>query len=232
MMTLLRRSLLAALLAGSISGALLGLAQVGFATPLILQAEAHEHEVSANRQTGHHEWEPEEGLERNAYTVLFATLTGIGFALLLNAGMLLRGRASIKEGLLWGCAGYAVFSLAPALGLPPELPGMPAGDLLARQAWWIGTVLATAFGLSCIVFARRTWLRVLGIAALLVPHLIGAPTALVSEHSALEELERTFVATTLLIMLGFWLVLGALSSLLHSKLLAEHTTAAPFARPT
>jgi cobalt transporter subunit CbtA len=231
MMTLLRRLLLAALLAGSISGALLGIAQVGFATPLILKAEAHEQEVSANKETGHHEWEPEEGLERNAYTVLFATLTGIGFALLLNAGMLLRGRASIKEGLLWGCAGYAVFSLAPALGLPPELPGMPASDLLARQAWWVGTVLATAFGLSSIVFAHRAWLRALGIAALLVPHLIGAPTALVSEPSGLEELERTFVAGTLLIMLGFWLALGALSSLLHNKLLAEHHTAASFARP-
>ena len=230
MMTLLRRLLLAALIAGAASGALLGIAQVGFVTPLILEAEVHEHAASAGKEPVAHEWEPKQGLERNAYTVLFATLAGIGFALLLNAGMLLRGRTGIREGLLWACAGYAVFSLAPALGLPPELPGMPATDLLARQAWWLGTVLATACGLACIALARRPWLRALGVAVLFVPHFIGAPTALVSDASPLEQLERTFVITTLLIMLGFWLVLGTLSSFLHNKLLADHHTAASFAR--
>ena len=67
----------------------------------------------------------------------------------------------------WGLAGFAAFTLAPNLGLPPELPAMPAADLLARQAWWIGTVVATAAGLALIVFGRSPWFAVLGIALLL-----------------------------------------------------------------
>jgi adenosylcobinamide kinase/adenosylcobinamide-phosphate guanylyltransferase len=50
--------------------------------------------------------------------------------------------------MFWGLAGFAVFTLAPGLGLPPELPAMPAADLLARQVWWIGTAAATAIGLA------------------------------------------------------------------------------------
>ena len=32
---------------------------------------------------------------------------------------------SWRQGLFWGFAGFAVFTLAPGLGLPPELPAMP-----------------------------------------------------------------------------------------------------------
>ena len=39
-----------------------------------------------------------------------------------------------RAGLLWGFAGFAVFTLAPGLGLPPELPAMPAAELLPRPA--------------------------------------------------------------------------------------------------
>ncbi|MEI2612914.1 MAG: CbtA family protein [Candidatus Promineifilaceae bacterium] len=39
------------------------------------------------------------------------------------------------------------FQLAPAFGLPPELPGMAAADLGARQVWWCGTALATGVGI-------------------------------------------------------------------------------------
>jgi predicted cobalt transporter CbtA len=36
-------------------------------------------------------WEPENGIERTAYTLLADLLTGIGFALLLAAGLALQG---------------------------------------------------------------------------------------------------------------------------------------------
>jgi cobalt transporter subunit CbtA len=229
MMTLLRRLLIAALIAGSASGVLLGIAQVVFVTPLILEAEAHERRDSSRQESARPAWEPEDGVERNAYTVLFSTLGGFGFALLLNAGVLLRGRPGIKQGLLWGCAGFAVFSLAPALGLPPELPGAPAPDLLARQIWWLGTVLATALGLSCIAFSHRPWVRALGVAALVMPHLIGAPSGIDSGESPVAHLERAFVAASLLTMFVFWMILGALSGYLHDKLLASNESNASFA---
>lgn len=221
MMTVLRRLLVAALIAGGVSGALLGIAQVGFITPLILEAETHEHRDPAQNESAHHAWEPKDGLERNAYTVLFTTLAGIGFALILNAGMLLRRETGVRRGLIWGAAGFVVFSLAPALGLPPELPGAHAADLLARQTWWTGTVLATATGLACIVFSRRPWARTIGVIALVLPHVIGPPPGIAPGNPALAGLEREFIATSLLIMLGFWLVVGVLSGILHRRFLAS-----------
>jgi cobalt transporter subunit CbtA len=145
--------------------------------------------------------------------------------------MLLRGRPGIKQGLLWGCAGFAAFSLAPALGLPPELPGAPAADLLARQTWWIGTVLATALGLSCIAFSRQPWVRALGVVALVMPHLIGAPGGMDSGESPVAHFERAFVAASLGTMLVFWVIMGALSGYLQDKLLAASKHGASLARP-
>ena len=82
---------------------------------------AHDHPAAA-------EWEPENGFERSAYTLAADLLTGIGFALLLAAGLTLRGGdAGWHDGLFWGLAGFAAFTLAPGMGLPPELPGSEAG---------------------------------------------------------------------------------------------------------
>jgi hypothetical protein len=33
---------------------------------------------------------------------------------------------------------------APAIGLPPELPGIEAAALQSRQLWWVATAVATA----------------------------------------------------------------------------------------
>lgn len=232
MMTLIRRLLLVALIAGSVSGFMLGIAQVAFLTPLILEAEVHERRDSARPESAPAAWEPKDGTERNAYTVLFATLAGIGFGLLLNAGMLLRGRSGIRQGLLWGLAGFAVFSLAPAAGLPPELPGAPTADLLVRQSWWVGAVLATVLGLACITFSRRPWARALGIVVLVAPHLIGPPGGAGLPESPVAHLEAAFITTSLLTMFAFWVVLGALSSYLQGRLLTGMESDASFARST
>lgn len=230
MMSLLRRLLVVALIAGGASGVLLGAAQVALITPLILEAEVHERGDFSRQEASQAAWEPKDGVERNAYTVLFSTLAGIGFALLLNAGMLLRGRPGLKQGLLWGCAGFAVFSLAPALGLPPELPGAQAANLLGRQTWWLGTVLATAFGLSCIAFSQRPWARALGVGALVLPHLIGPPGQVEPGQSPVAHLEPAYIALSLLAMLVFWVILGMLSGYLHGRLLASPGSSASLAR--
>src|SRR5947199_99021 len=103
----------------------------------------------------------------------------IGFALVLIGGVALArlGGYTIdaRRGLIWGAAGFVVFALAPAIGLPPELPGMEAAALVARQQWWFLTAAATAGGLGLIIFAKPAALRVVGIVLIVLPHLIGAP---------------------------------------------------------
>ena len=44
--------------------------------------------------------------------------------------------------------------LAPALGLSPELPGMPASDLAGRQEWWLITAAVTAGALWLFLRCR------------------------------------------------------------------------------
>src|SRR5262249_12455634 len=134
---LLRRILLAAVIAGAAAGLVATALQARLLTPLVLAAQAYEdEEAPAAGRAGHGrhahapEWKPAEGAERLAYTVLFDVLAGLGFGLLLNAALSLRGTAAGPAiGIAYGLAGFASTALAPALGLPPELPGMPAADL-------------------------------------------------------------------------------------------------------
>ena len=101
--------------------------------PIILQAESYEtatEHVTTDAPTHAGAWEPENGIERTAYTLLADTLTGTGFALLLAAGITLRdGDVTWREGLFWGLAGFATFTIAPGIGLPPEIPGTAAAPL-------------------------------------------------------------------------------------------------------
>jgi len=136
-LTALRRLLLSALLAGLAAGIVSSTLQQLFLVPLILRAEALETAAQSGGATG-------VGLERAAYSLVFTCVGACAFALLLTGCWSLRGEVDWRRGLLWGLAGFAVFSLAPALGLPPELPGAHAADLAARQAWWVGTAIATA----------------------------------------------------------------------------------------
>ncbi len=228
-MALLRRLLAAALLAGVVSGVVLGLLQLAFVVGYIHQAETFEVHADSD---GEPEWEPKEGLERGAYTVLSSALGGIGFALLLNAAMLLRGKVDAKRGVLWGLAGFLVFSLAPSLGLPPELPGVPAAQLSARQLWWLGTALATGGGLACLAFVRPLWAKFVGVALLLLPHAIGAPHTGVIGSSPVEHLETPFIVASLLTLLMFWLVLGFTSGWLQQRFkLADSESGTSLATP-
>ena len=68
-----------------------------------------------------------------------------------------------------------------------------------------------------------------GVVALVMPHLIGAPT--VSGESPVAHLERVFAAASLGTMLAFWVIMGALSGYLQDKLLAGNQHGASFARP-
>src|SRR5436305_591323 len=88
---------------------------------------------------------------------------------------------------------FATFSLAPGLGLPPELPGTAAAPLLDRQLWWLATAAATGGGLALILLRRGPAAVVAGLALLALPHLVGAPTPDTPASAAPEALAQRFV---------------------------------------
>jgi cobalt transporter subunit CbtA len=222
-----RQIVWAALLAGVITGALMTFVQLVTTAPLIAQAEVYERRAS-QAQEEHHgdaqahghdaDWEPEDGFERTAYTGLATILTAFGYALLLGAALSLTRTAGLRAGLAFGAAGFLVFQLAPALGLPPEPPGVPMAELLPRQLWWLGTVIATALALASWYFARthskRVWIPV-GVVLIILPHVIGAPHAPAEVSAVPEELVRRFSVLALVTGAMFWLTLGALMGYLY-----------------
>ncbi|MGR2708587.1 cobalt transporter [Pseudomonas sp. IB20] len=215
---------------GLLAALLLTLLQSFWVAPLILQAETfenapaaaevipHEHAQGAAAHTHDAEaWEPENGWQRVLSTTGGNLVVAVGFALMLAGLYTLRAPTRTAQGLLWGLAGYATFVLAPTLGLPPELPGTAAADLAQRQVWWIGTAASTATGIALLVFGRSWLLKVLGLAILAVPHLIGAPQPEVHSMLAPEALEAQFKIASQLTNVAFWLALGLISAWLFRR---------------
>ena len=213
---------------GLLAALLLTLLQSFWVAPLILQAEtyekpaathAHEHDASAMPGHAHDAdaWEPEDGWQRVLSTTGGNLVVAVGFALMLAGLYTLRAPTRTSQGLLWGLAGYATFCLAPTLGLPPELPGTAAADLLQRQTWWITTAASTAVAIALVVFGKHWALKLLGAVILVIPHVVGAPQPM--EHSSLapEALETQFKIASQLTNLVFWLALGAISAWLFSR---------------
>ncbi len=239
---MLRRVLVTGLTAGLLAGLFAAAIQIAWITPIILEAEIYE---SAEAPTGAPDpasrpgafgasfvlpaaerlegdegaWAPEDGIERTLFTVLANVLTGVGYGLILVAAVAFSGRrVDPGLGVFWGLAGFAVFALAPALGLPPELPGMVAADLGARQTWWIGTVISTAGGLALIVFARHRLLKGLGLALLLAPHAVGAPHPGQFGTKVPGELAAEFAVASLFTAALFWTALGGIAGYFHRKI--------------
>lgn len=232
------RVLLAALLAGIAAGLFMSVIQQWRVAPIIIAAEeyetaepAHDHGAAASQSTAtaegetaaaapdahahdhHHgdEWGPEDGIERTLYTVGANLVAAVAFALIVAAASVLTGLPlTVANGALWGLAGFAVFTLAPSAGLPPELPGMPAADLFARQVWWWSTVAATAAGIGLLALGKNLALKGLGIVIMAVPHLIGAPHPESHDTDVPAGLATTFAANTIATSAIFWIVLGVL----------------------
>ncbi|WP_194791439.1 CbtA family protein [Pseudomonas sp. UFMG81] len=215
---------------GLLAALLLTLLQSFWVAPLILQAETyesaapvaehHEHGEAAAPHEHEHSaeaWAPEDGWQRVLSTTGGNLVVAVGFALILVALYSLREPGRVGTGALWGLAGFAVFCLAPTLGLPPELPGTAAADLGQRQTWWIGTAAATAAGLALLVFAHHWLFKVLGVALLVIPHVIGAPQPEVHESLAPEALETQFKIASWLTNAAFWVALGLLSAWFYRR---------------
>jgi cobalt transporter subunit CbtA len=221
-MSLFRNVVLAAALSGLVAGIVMTIIQQVGAVPLILEAETYETaghpHPSAVEAAEAESWAPADGIERTVYTALANIVTAIGFALvLIVAAELAGGIADWRQGLFWGLAGFLVFTLAPGLGLPPELPGMPAGPLGARQAWWTATAGATAGGLALLVFRRSLATAVLGLALIVLPHLVGAPAPESFETAVPGALHHDFVVAVVITSLVFWALLGGTAGYLRSR---------------
>jgi cobalt transporter subunit CbtA len=230
-MSIFRSIVLCSALVGLIVGAVVSVAQQFGTVPLILEGEVYERAAETampiaathpHEAMGHGHsaaaWEPAEGLERTAFTVVINILTAIGNALILTGVFVMRGRpVGWREGLLWGLSGFLVVTVAPGLGLSPELPGVQAAPVLERQLWWIGTAAATAAGLALLVFRRSPWAAAVAIVLFVVPHVIGAPR-LAEQHSNVPEaLSHQFVVAVTLTSLLSWALLGSLSAVFYRR---------------
>jgi len=150
--------------------------------------------------------------ERTGLTVLANLVTGVGFALLVVAGFTLSGRAvEEREGLLWGLAGFAAFTLAPALGLPPEVPGTYAADLADRQAWWSFAAAGATAALWLLAFGRGQWRIPVALAVAALPHIVGAPHPAAFGGGVPPELAGQFAARSIGVGALFWCALGWLA---------------------
>lgn len=246
-MTLFRNVVFIAAIAGLVAGVVLACMQAYATVPLILKAEVyeqaggghtHDHAAAPAANAGDTNamtsaapaeaegaapedegWSPADGFERFAFNVVANVVTGIGFALILVAASEFAGGiGNWRQGLFWGLAGFAVFTLAPNLGLPPELPAMPAADLTQRQIWWTATVVATAAGLGLLAFRKSLPLALIAVALIVAPHIVGAPQPDSFESPIPEGLHHQFVVAVTLTNLVFWLVLGAVVGVVRGRL--------------
>jgi len=237
---MIARILLVAIAAGMIAGAFATIAQAVRVQPLILEAETyelaapakpavaakttkkssaetteHSHDKDAAKGHSHGDenaWGPADGFERTAYTFLSNVLLGIGFSMVLTAAIMTAGmELTLKTGVIWGLAGFGVFTIAPAMGLPPEMPGMIAADIYDRIIWWGASVICAGIGLAVLVFKEPIAFKVLGLGVIALPHIIGAPHIEIHPDlsSVPAELAVQFVMASLFTTGLFWIVLGA-----------------------
>lgn len=241
-MDLIRRLFTAALVAGVLSGTAASVVQQATTVPLILEAEKYEvvtpppanvaapagapapsHQHGPVREIG--EGVPttlDEAMRRIGLTIVANLLTGVAYALLLGAAILLAGRpVDARRGLVWGMGGFVAVSLAPSFGLAPELPGMAGAELELRQLWWLSAAAGAGVGMAALAFARNRLVIAAAILAAALPHLIGAPHPESAEGAVPPELAARFVTASLGGAALFWAILGSACGWLMSGLVRE-----------
>jgi cobalt transporter subunit CbtA len=184
---------------------------------------AHAHSPAANAAASEHHhdggWTPADGFERTAYTLLANIVGAIGIALILVAlSEITGGLRGWREGVFWGLAGFAAFTLAPSIGMAPDPPGMPAADLFARQAWFVATVVLTGAGIALLMLQKSFIGAVIGLVLIIGPHIVGAPKPEHFETAVPHALTHDFVVAVIMSSLVFWVVLGAFAGFFRARL--------------
>jgi cobalt transporter subunit CbtA len=217
-----------ALFAGLATGICGAVLQFIFVTPLLLEGELFETGARIHFASGGGTPQSDKGgislageLPRHVLTMVMNIVAYTGFALLMVAGFALAERqgrpVTSRRGLIWGLAGFLAVQLAPAFGLPPELPGTIAADVVARQIWWLATVIASVSGLALIAFGDGPAKIAAGIVLLLIPHLVGAPHLDGYWGIAPPELSAHFVTASLGVAAASWTVLGVVAAHFWSR---------------
>ncbi|MGL4488732.1 MAG: CbtA family protein [Rhizobiaceae bacterium] len=142
-------------------------------------------------------------------TILANLVTGAGFALLMAGVSMAAGvNVTFATGLVWGVLGWLSVQFLPSLGLPPALPGFPHADLSERQVWWVATVGLSIIGFWLLLLTKSQATRAVGMVALLVSHLYGAPQPADISSAVPAYLAAQYVVATLATTLFFWVALG------------------------
>jgi cobalt transporter subunit CbtA len=221
-----RTLVLSAFAIAIIAGAMLSIYQAFFITPIIVGSEVYEvvEAVTHHQAEVAEAWAPEDGIERHSWNFVSNFLLCFAYALILLSAMSIRTSVNTVKGVFWGGAAYLTIFVAPALGLPPEIPGMEAAHLEERQVWWLVTVVLTAISLWLIAFQNNVY-KVLGIFLLIIPHMLGAPQPEIhgfanTDPAAVEALTRLwhdFILQTSIANALLWVIIGALSGFIANK---------------
>lgn len=211
------RFLISALFAGAAAGLIAALLQLWFLQPIMLHAELYEGgdlvHFGADKAATVTPELPGFNPVRDGLSVVFSMLTYSGYALIMLAAMGIaedRGaQVNGRTGILWGIAGFVSFHLAPGFSLAPELPGVSAADITARQIWWFATAAAAAAAMWLIAFGKGWSMWGLAALLLLAPHVIGAPEPDIFTGPVPTELAALFAARALGLGLVAWTLLGA-----------------------
>ncbi|TMV09633.1 cobalt transporter [Ruegeria sediminis] len=210
------RILTSALFAGAAAGLITALLQLLFVQPVLLHAELYESgelvHFGAEAVSAHPEL-PGFDAMRDGLSIVFTMLTYTGYALVMVALMSLAERmgheVNARAGILWGIAGFITFHFAPGLSLAPEVPGVAAADIGARQIWWTATVAAAGVAMWLIAFGGNMVSYLIAAALLIAPHAIGAPEPESFTGPVPTEIGALFAARAFGVGLAAWVLLGA-----------------------
>ncbi len=204
-----------ALFAGVAAGLIAGLLQLVFVQPVLLHAELYEGGDLVHFGAAAVSARPDlAGFDpvRDGLSLVFTVLVYCAYGLMLLAAMAFASErgASItpRAGIVWGIAGFLAFHLAPAFSLPPEVPGVAAADMGARQIWWIATAIMALGGLALIAFGARPAAWAGAAVLLLAPHLYGAPEVDAFTGPVPPEIAAQFASRTLGVGMASWAILG------------------------
>ena len=219
------RLLTSALFAGAAAGLIAALLQFYFVQPVLLHAELYEggelvhfgvdSTVSAHPDLG--------GIDpvRDALSAVFSMLIYSGYAMVLVVLMALAQRQGAvidaRRGLIWGIAGFVAVHFAPGFSLAPEVPGVAAADVSARQIWWGATVLAAGGALWFIAFGRNWLAWGAAVVLLLAPHVIGAPEPDAFTGPVPTEIGALFAARAYGVGMMAWVMLGSFAGYFWSR---------------
>ncbi len=212
---MIQRFVISALFAGALAGLIAGILQLIFVQPVLLHAELYEGgdlvHFGADPVSAHPDL-PGFDPVRDGLSLVFTMLTYTGYALMMIAAMSLaedRGaQIDARTGILWGIAGFVAFHFAPGLTLAPEVPGVAAADVAARQVWWFATVAAAAVAMWLIGFGKGWAAWGVAVILLMAPHVIGAPEPDTFTGPVPTEIGALFAARAFGVGMAAWVLLG------------------------